>query len=354
MESGPRPTEPEIQSDEPEFDRALRPGSLDEFIGQDRLRQNLGVAIQAARQRHEPLDHILFCGPPGLGKTTLAFLLAREMRTQIIVSSGPALSAPRDVCGLLSRLETGDILFLDEIHRLPRAVEEYLYSAMEDQAIDITLDQGPAARSLRVTLSAFTLVGATTREGLLAAPFRNRFGIVERLEPYAVEHLVRILERASRLLAFGIEPDAAVELARRSRGVPRVALRLFRRLRDLGQVRGNTTLDLGTAMEGLEALGVDELGLEHLDRELLRALVLRGGGPVGLKTLAASIGESDDTIELVYEPYLIRLGFLSRTPRGRVATELAFAHLGVSVPPGGVPYGASSSAPVNQEEFGFD
>ena len=317
---------------EQDFDRALRPKSLSEFVGQDRLRANLSVAIEAARGREEPLDHILFCGPPGLGKTSLAFLLAAEMGGDILVSSGPALSSPKDLVGLLTRLERGDILFLDEIHRLPRSVEEFLYSAMEDQAIDVTLDQGPAARSLRLHLNPFTLVGATTREGLLAAPFRARFGIVERLEPYPVADLVAILQRASVLLGIETDFDAADAIAHRSRGVPRITLRLQRRLRDLAQVRKRSSIDLQICHEGIRALGIDDLGLENLDRELLQALIQRGGGQVGLKTLAACVGESEDTLEVVYEPYLLRLGFLSRTPRGRVATRKAFEHMGAELP----------------------
>lgn len=318
--------------EEREFDRALRPRALDDFIGQERVRGNLDIAIRAARQRGEPLDHILLCGPPGLGKTTLAFLIAFEMGGEILVTSGPALTSPKDLAGTLTRLERGDVLFVDEVHRLPRAVEEFLYSAMEDQAIDITLDHGPAARTLRVNLSPFTLVGATTREGLLAAPFRNRFGIVERLLPYPETDLRRILARAAQLLQFPIEPAAAQEIASRARGVPRVALRLQRRLRDLAQVSGQAKLDRDTAMQGLQALGVDELGLEQLDRDILRALAERGGEPVGLKTLAAAVGEEETTLESVFEPYLLRLGFLSRTPRGRIATPKAYQHLGVPVP----------------------
>lgn len=317
---------------EREFDRALRPSRLEDFIGQQRLRENLSIAIRAARGRDEPLDHLLFCGPPGLGKTTLAFLIAAEMGSEIVVSSGPALASPKDLAGTLSRLERGDVLFLDEIHRLPRAVEEFLYSAMEDQAIDITLDQGPAARTLRIHLAPFTLVGATTREGLLAAPFRSRFGIVERLLPYPVAELVDILLRAARLLEFPIDADAAHEVARRARGIPRVALRLQRRLRDLAQVREAPSIQLALAKEGLERLGVDELGLEAVDRAILEALVERGGEAVGLKTLAACVGEEEDTLEAVFEPYLLQLGFLSRTPRGRVATARAWQHLG-RVPP---------------------
>lgn len=338
-------------AEEREFDRALRPSRLADFVGQARVRDNLGIAIQAARARDEPLDHLLFCGPPGLGKTTLAFLIATEMGSEIVVSSGPALASPKELAGTLSRLERGDVLFLDEIHRLPRAVEEFLYSAMEDQAIDITIDQGPAARVLRIHLAPFTLIGATTREGLLAAPFRSRFGIVERLLPYPDAELVRILERAGGLLDFPIEPKAATEIARRSRGIPRVALRLQRRLRDLAQVRSLPTIDFDIAREGLDRLGVDELGLEDIDRAILEALIERNGDPVGLKTLAACVGEEEDTLEAVFEPYLLQLGFLSRTPRGRVATARAWAHLG-RVPPAGLARDPNASG--NQNDLPFD
>ncbi|PIE23059.1 MAG: Holliday junction branch migration DNA helicase RuvB [Planctomycetota bacterium] len=335
MKSGDDWTKSEAgPGEEPEFDRALRPKRLEDFVGQQQLRQNLEIAIRAAQQRQEPLDHILFCGPPGLGKTTLAFLIAREMGTQVVVSSGPSLASPKDLVGTLTRLATGDVFFLDEIHRVPRTVEEFLYSAMEDQAIDITIDQGPAARSIRLPLAAFTLVGATTREGLLAAPFRNRFGITERLQPYPENDLIAIVERASRLYGYGTSPEAAALIAARSRGVPRVALRLFRRLRDFAQVAGLEQLSYESAGQGLAALGVDELGLEGLDREILNVLCQRGGQAVGLKTLAACVGESEDTIEAVHEPHLLRLGLLSRTPRGRVPTGRAFAHLGLPLAPG--------------------
>ncbi|HHI79066.1 MAG TPA: Holliday junction branch migration DNA helicase RuvB [Planctomycetes bacterium] len=331
MEKERHPPEMPLEG-EHELDRALRPASLAEFTGQAELVANLKITIQAARERGEPLDHLLFCGQPGLGKTTLAWLLAKEMGSEIFVTSGPALASPKDLVGTLTRLGRGDILFVDEIHRLPRSVEEFLYSAMEDQAIDITIDQGPSARCLRLSLQPFSLVGATTREGMLAAPFRSRFGLVERLAPYPVEDLVCILHRAAQSLGIGLAEEAAVEMAGRSRGTPRIALRLLRRIRDRAQVQGEARIDLPRAREGLRALGIDAFGLERLDRELLMALIARGGGPVGLKTLAASIGESVETIETVYEPFLLRLGFLSRTPRGRVATRRAFEHLGQPVP----------------------
>ena len=331
MEKERHPPESALEG-EPELDRALRPGSLAEFTGQAALVANLKITIQAACERGEPLDHILFCGQPGLGKTTLAWLLAKEMGSEIFVTSGPALASPKDLVGTLTRLGRGDILFVDEIHRLPRSVEEFLYSAMEDHAIDITIDQGPSARCLRLSLQPFSLVGATTREGMLAAPFRSRFGMVERLAPYPVEDLISILHRASHALSIGLAEEAALEMAKRSRGTPRIALRLLRRIRDRAQVSGEGQIGLSRAKEGLEALGIDGFGLERLDRELLEALISRGGGPVGLKTLAAAIGESVETVETVYEPFLLRMGFLSRTPRGRIATQRAFEHLGKSIP----------------------
>ncbi|MAE75554.1 MAG: Holliday junction branch migration DNA helicase RuvB [Planctomycetes bacterium] len=318
--------------EEQEFDRALRPRRLAEFIGQQQVCANLDIATRAARQRGEPLDHLLFCGSPGLGKTTLAFLIATEMDTEVVVTSGPALAGPKDLAGTLTRLERGDVLFIDEVHRLPRAVEEYLYTAMEDHAIDIALDPGPSGRTLRMNIAPFTLVAATTREGLLAAPFRSRFGIIERLLPYPDDDLFQILKRAAGLLNFPTDDEAAAEIARRSRGTPRVALRLQRRLRDLAQVRGAAHLDHSTAIEGLDQLGVDVLGLEQIDRELLIAMIERGGEPVGLKTLAAAVAEAEDTLESVIEPYLLRIGFLNRTPRGRQPTEKAYRHLGRTPP----------------------
>ncbi len=313
-----------------EFDRALRPTSFEEFVGQDPIRENLRVAIAAACQRGEPLDHVLFAGPPGLGKTTLSHLIAAGMGADLIVTSGPALAAPRDVMGTLTRLQRGDVLFVDEIHRLPRAVEEYLYSAMEDQAVDIVVDPGPNGRSVRIPVEPFTLVGATTREGLLTAAFRSRFGLVERLEPYPPQDIQAILLAAARRLAFPIDHDAAVRIAERSRGVPRVALRIQRRVRDLAQVGGQDHIDPETTDEGLRRLRIDTLGLEDLDRKILRALIDRGE-PVGLKTLAAMIDEAEDTIEDVFEPHLLRCGLIARTPRGRIATARAHEHLGLRI-----------------------
>jgi Holliday junction DNA helicase RuvB len=314
-----------------EFDRALRPASFEEFVGQQRIRENLDVAITAARQRGEPLDHVLFSGPPGLGKTTLSHLIAAGMGTRIFVTSGPALTAPRDLIGPLTRLQRGDVFFLDEIHRMPRAVEEYLYAAMEDQAVDVVLDSGPSGRSVRIGVEPFTLVGATTREGLLSAAFRSRFGLIERLEPYPVADLVRILVAAAARLAVTIDADAAEAIATRSRGVPRVTLRLLRRMRDLAQVAGRSTIDLRTTQTGFERLGIDSVGLEDMDRRILRALIDRGA-PTGIKTLAAMVEESEDTIEDVFEPHLLRHGLMIRTPQGRVATARAFEHLGLTPP----------------------
>jgi Holliday junction DNA helicase RuvB len=329
---------------EREFDRSLRPLTFEEFVGQDDVRENLRIAITAARARGEPLDHVLFAGPPGLGKTTLAHLIAQGMKVPITVTSGPAMTAPRDLAGTLTRLRAGEVLFIDEIHRLPSALEEYLYSAMEDHAIDVVLDSGPGGRSVRLAVQPFTLVGATTREGLLTPAFRSRFGIVERLEPYPPADIERILQRAARRLNVELDVDAASLLSQRSRGVPRMALRILRRVRDLAQVQGQGRIDLTVANEGLARLRIDHLGLEEMDRKLLRALAQRGE-PVGIKTLAAMVDEAEDTLEDVFEPHLIRCGLLARTPRGRVATALAFEHLGLGPrgggrAPGELPFGA--------------
>ncbi|RMG48853.1 MAG: Holliday junction branch migration DNA helicase RuvB [Acidobacteria bacterium] len=311
----------------------LRPRRLDQYVGQQRLKDNLAVYLEAARRRRRPLDHVLFAGPPGLGKTTLAHVIAGELGANLRTTSGPAIERAGDLAALLTHLEPGDVLFIDEIHRLGTAVEEVLYPAMEDFALDLTIGQGPGARSVRVELPPFTLVGATTRSGLLSAPLRDRFGIVERLEFYPPEDLVRILFRASERLGVEIEEEAAEEIARRSRGTPRVALRLLRRLRDFADVRGGGRLGIDVARDALERLGIDEMGLDALDRRFLRVIVdHHRGGPVGLNTLAASLGEEPDTLEEVVEPYLIQIGFIERTPRGRVATARAAAHVGA---PGG-------------------
>ncbi len=327
---------------EREFDRSLRPGTFAEFVGQEAIRDNLRIAIRAARERKEPLDHVLLCGPPGLGKTTLAHLIAEGMQSDIVVTSGPALGAPKDLAGTLTRLQRDQVLFIDEIHRLPKALEEYLYSAMEDHAIDVVLDPGPSGRSVRLGVQPFTLVGATTREGLLTAAFRSRFGIVERLEPYPAADIEQILRRAAVRLGIGLDDAAAKRCAERSRGTPRMALRILRRVRDLAQVQQKRTIDDATAVEGLDRLRIDHLGLEEVDRKLLRALVTRGDA-VGLKTLAAMVDEAEDTLEDVLEPHLIRCGLLARTPRGRVATARAYEHLGLAEPapgqrPGELPF----------------
>jgi len=315
------------------YDRQLRPRRLEEFIGQPRLKQQLRVFIQAARQRGEPLEHVLLHGPPGLGKTTLANILANEMSAKIKTTSGPAIERPGDLAADLTRLEHGDILFIDEIHRLSRTVEEYLYPAMEDFALDLLTGKGPSATSIRLALKPFTLVGATTRPALLTGPLRERFGIVFSLEYYDVEALVQIVFRSARILGTAIDPSGAEEIARRARGTPRVANRLLKRVRDYAQVRGVPSIDAPLARGILEELEVDELGLDDVDRKLLHALVEKfGGGPVGLKTLSAATGQDEDTIEDVYEPFLLRLGFLDRTPRGRVATRAAYLHLGLPTP----------------------
>lgn len=325
---------------EREFDRSLRPGTFADFVGQEQIRDNLRIAIAAARERSEPLDHVLLCGPPGLGKTTLAHLIAQGMGSDLVITSGPALGAPKDLAGTLTRLKRNQVLFIDEIHRLPKALEEYLYSAMEDHAIDVVLDPGPSGRSVRLGVQPFTLVGATTREGLLTAAFRSRFGIVERLEPYPSKDIEQILLRAAVRLGVTLEPVAAQLCAERSRGTPRVALRILRRVRDLAQMQQKASIDAVVAQEGLQRLRIDQLGLEELDRKLLRALVQRGDA-IGLKTLAAMLDEAEDTIEEVLEPHLIRCGLLARTPRGRVATPRTYEHLQLDPPktkPGELPF----------------
>lgn len=313
---------------------SLRPRSFRDFVGQKRVKENLEVFVEAARRRGEALDHILLSGLPGLGKTTLAHIVGCEMNTRLVCSSGPALEKPGDLAGLLTKLREGDILFIDEIHRLSRVVEEFMYSAMEDYEIDIVLDSGPAARSLKLKLKRFTLVGATTREGLLTAPFRARFGVRERLDPYPVEDLEKIVGRSARLLDVPIEEEAQRRIASSSRGTPRIANRFLRRLRDVAQVRGNGVIDDKTAVKGLAMLGVDQNGLEELDRQILWVLAQHNGGPLGLKTIAVSVGEEEQTVEEVYEPYLIQKGLLLKTPRGRVLSGAGFAVLGLEVGPG--------------------
>jgi Holliday junction DNA helicase RuvB len=305
---------------ERELEVALRPADLEEFIGQEQVRDNLRVAISAAQGRGEPLDHVLFSGPPGLGKTSLARILARELGGNLHSTTGPGLERPRDLVGLLTQLEPGDVFFIDEIHRIPATVEEYLYTAMEDFRVEVTLDQGPHARILPLTLKPFTMVGATTREGLLSAPFRARFGLFERLQPYPAEELCRIIARSARLMGLEVEDEAAELLGDRARGTPRIANRFLRRARDLAQVAGESRVTSAMAHEALARLGVDEHGLEEMDRRVLACLAVRPGQPVGVKTIAAAIGETEDTIEEVFEPHLLRCGFLQKTARGRVIT----------------------------------
>jgi Holliday junction DNA helicase RuvB len=335
MDAEDRLTNPDVSGDEASIDLNLRPGSLDEFIGQDKIRANLKIFIQAARQRKEPLDHILFCGPPGLGKTTLAHIISGELKVNIRTTSGPVLERPGDLAAILTNLSDMDILFIDEIHRLPRIVEEVLYPAMEDFQLDIIIGQGPNARTLKLNLPKFTLIGATTRTGLLTSPLRDRFGIIDRLHYYGAEELRKIVLRSSDIMKTGIDDDAAFEIARRSRGTPRIANRLLKRIRDFAQVIGTGKVDLDIARRSLHALDVDERGLDDMDRRLLLTIMEKfSGGPVGVETLAASLREDKETIEDVYEPYLMQEGFLERTPRGRLVTRHAYGHLGKNVPHG--------------------
>jgi Holliday junction DNA helicase RuvB len=312
-------TDPAAGEAEREIENTLRPGAFADFVGQDRVVDNLRVALEAARGRGEPLDHVLLSGGPGLGKTSLARILAAELGTRLHSATGPALERPRDLVGILTQLSVGDVFFIDEIHRVPVAVEEYLYTAMEDFTVDFTLDQGPNARVLPLPLKRFTLVGATTRDGLLSSPFRGRFGLVERLTPYPDEDLVRILLRSAGILGLELERDGAALIAARSRGTPRITNRFLRRVRDFAQVAGRARIAAADAASALERLGVDEHGLEDLDRRVLACLAA-ATAPVGLKTIAAAVGETEDTIEEVYEPHLLRSGFLQKTSRGRVIT----------------------------------
>lgn len=321
----------DITEEDKKMEPSLRPQSLDEYIGQEKAKENLRIYIQAARQRGEVLDHVLFYGPPGLGKTTLAGIIANEMEVHMKVTSGPAIEKPGEMAAILNNLQEGDVLFVDEIHRLNRQVEEVLYPAMEDYAIDIMIGKGASARSIRLDLPKFTLVGATTRAGLLTAPLRDRFGVVHHLEFYTEQELTTILVHSARVLGVEISEEGALELARRSRGTPRLANRLLKRVRDFAQVKYDGRITQEVASFALDLLEVDKYGLDQTDRRILETMITKfSGGPVGLETLAAAIGEDSGTIEDVYEPYLLKNGFINRTPRGRMVTELAYHHMGIS------------------------
>jgi Holliday junction DNA helicase RuvB len=331
-DSATRLVTPQPQSDD-RFDQALRPKNLTDLIGQDRVKENLGIIIAAARQRGEPLDHVLFYGPPGLGKTTLAHILANEMGVNIKITSGPAIERPGDLAAILTNLRMGDILFIDEVHRLGRIIEEVLYPAMEDFALDIVIGKGPSARSIRLKLPRFTVIGATTRLALVTAPLRSRFGAVYRLDYYDLSAMCEIVRRAAGVLRIGIEPEGVDEIARRGRGTPRVALRLLRRVRDFAEVRAEGVITRTVSRQALDLLDVDPLGLDEMDRRVLRTIIENyRGGPVGLSTIAASVSEESDTIMDVVEPYLLQLGFLERTSQGRLATRRAYEHLGLPFP----------------------
>lgn len=326
-----RITSAAARSGEGKMEAGLRPQHLDDYIGQQGVKENLKIFIEAARLRGEPLDHVLFYGPPGLGKTTLAGIIANELGVDIKITSGPAIERAGDLAAILTNLNDNDVLFIDEIHRLNRSVEEVLYSAMEDYALDIIIGKGPSARSIRLDLAKFTLIGATTRAGSLSAPLRDRFGVLGKFEMYTPEELAQIIKRTAGILGVAIDEESVGEMARRSRGTPRVANRMLKRIRDFSQVKGNGSINIDITREGLAALGVDELGLERLDREILTTIIQRfNGGPVGIDTIAASIGEERVTIEDVYEPYLIQSGLLYRTPKGRMVSKDGYRHMGLA------------------------
>ncbi|MES1255065.1 MAG: Holliday junction branch migration DNA helicase RuvB [Acidobacteriota bacterium] len=331
--SDPRVVTAARVEEDAQYEAGLRPRVLDDYIGQDRVRENLQVAIAAARQRQEPLDHVLLHGPPGLGKTTLAYVIANELGVQVRATSGPAIEKPGDLLGIVTSLAARDVLFIDEIHRMSPTVEEILYPALEDFECDIVIGQGPGARTHKVRVEPFTLIGATTRTGLLTAPLRSRFGISHRLEFYTAADLEEIIRRSARIIGVPVEAEAAAELARRSRGTPRIANRLLRRVRDFAQVRAEGTITVDVAHAALKLLEVDEHGFDETDRRLLRTIIDKfGGGPVGLNTIAAAISEEKDAIEDIYEPFLIQIGFLDRTPRGRMATARAYSYFGLVAP----------------------
>lgn len=314
---------------EERLENSLRPASLDEYIGQDKVKENMKIYIEAAKKRGEPLDHCLFYGPPGLGKTTISTIIANEMHSNIKITSGPAIEKPGDLAAILTSLSEYDVLFIDEIHRLSKSVEEILYPALEDFTLDIVIGKGPSSKSIRLDLPKFTLIGATTKAGSLTTPLRDRFGIIHRLELYSIEDLTTIVKRSSKILNIEIENEAAVEIARRSRGTPRIANRLLKRVRDYAMVLGNGKIDLKIAKHALNKLEIDELGLDEIDRKLLESMIIQyGGRPVGIEALAVTIGEEVDTIEDVYEPYLIQIGFIARTLRGRMVLPPAYKHLG--------------------------